>query len=1093
MASLPILVSVAASTLLSCSDQNPFKNEANARAVIQADIQDGDTIQIFATKSLTIKFLARNLLQKCSLYVEGNRFFSDTCIDFNRNDSFNCKISFYDTGQHQLRLISVRNSGEIVHQTMKFIVVNPLFQPDVKASVGDSVNLYAKGVKDEDVFYIWRFSDGEIIIANAANIKFKLRGTSGPEAFLTVSDIKGKYYSPSVRFLCEINDNEAPVITCLNGVSKDTVTANDSNFYFLVRVEDNGGVRNATCNGAFADQVFSYNNYKEYIWLIKNVNTLILPVQLNVTAVDEFDNVSKKRFWLDYDSTKNTTGQVSIKITSPTSPAIKRRQFFLSGEVMNFFNSQSDLLHLIIDSVAHGTWSFREKLSGKWNFNVSIKSDRNNCGIRLILKNTDGKVLADTGFQVFYDPFSPDTKKPNLVELTVNGQSVTEQGQRIVVDKSPALFRIIAFDEGNGISSVTINDNVINKSDSVDFIWENEVPVTSLSQSLTVKVTDSASHDTSMHFFLKLNHRPELSTFNKVIKAVVGQECRGNVKAFDRDGDEINYVPLENPSSFYLDSVNGNFTWIPDISDTAVSRILINYRDDYWMDMVCTLNVIVMRSERVYQSLIFDTSMTKIPLELIADSQMLDVYLKTIPVIDSKELKYDVHLIPGGTPMFLDGGRLRWAPVAKDAGTHKLIVTATDIVNDSIATLFAQIRVIPKKRPIEISLNFNGKHNDSIYDLSDPSLSSFLDVVVHDPDSVLESGGELLIRYGDKVEHRVLSNNSARIFLDATEKGSGYDTLYVSIINRNKTYLQKRCLYYGSAPEMPVITVPEYGQLIDTNECYFSWTGGDVDSVNKLKYYLYVACGSNEFQLAESSYVDKQCTARLDKAGIYRCKVVAFDGKTYVESEIITIDVRPQNRVRFKNTLNDFPLFIKAGDTWSLQLQPQSGTGMSPYYYTVSSSGSSAPEIIKGNPDNNYAILRWMPSAKDTGVYKLTITISDYISNIDILEPVIRIVPTNRPANITSSWADSVLDMREALQPETLSFNIEDEDDPLIEDYSIIVKLGSAERLLTVGQNRQFNFVIEKNDSLTDEFLEVKILDQGSWKTDYRLHIYYSD
>ena len=47
MALLQILVSVVIVALLSCSDQNPFKDEANARAVMITDIQDSDTLQIF--------------------------------------------------------------------------------------------------------------------------------------------------------------------------------------------------------------------------------------------------------------------------------------------------------------------------------------------------------------------------------------------------------------------------------------------------------------------------------------------------------------------------------------------------------------------------------------------------------------------------------------------------------------------------------------------------------------------------------------------------------------------------------------------------------------------------------------------------------------------------------------------------------------------------------------------------------------------------------------------------------------------------------------------------------------------------------------
>jgi hypothetical protein len=83
--------------------------------------------------------------------------------------------------------------------------------------------------------------------------------------------------------------------------------------------------------------------------------------------------------------------------------------------------------------------------------------------------------------------------------------------------------------------------------------------------------------------------------------------------------------------------------------------------------------------------------------------------------------------------------------------------------------------------------------------------------------------------------------------------------------------------------------------------------------------------------------------------------------------------------------------------------------------------------------------------------------------------------------------------VREASRPETLSFYIEDEDDPLIEDYEVIVKLGLSERLLSVGQSRQFYVIIEKNSNCTEDFLEIKIFDQGVWKTDYSLHIYYSD
>ncbi len=1089
---LQILFFMVIAALLNCTDNNPFKDEANARAVIKSDIQNGDTLQIFSTKSLTVDFMVRNLLQKCSLCVEGNRFFRDSCIDFNKLNSFRCDISFYDTGHHQIKLVSVRESGEIIHQSISVFVVSPLFQPDIAANVGDSVLLCASRVDDMDVLYNWRFSDGEVVISDTAAVAYKLRGTSGPQAMLTVSDRKGKYCSPPVRFSCLINDTVAPVITCLNDLRKDTVIAFDSNFYFIVRVDDEGGVKNATCNNIPPDKVFPYHNYREFVWLIKGVSTLPLPRQLNITAADEFGNLSSKRFWLCYDSTGTSSGQVYFKISSPTSPTIKKRHFYLSGEVVNFLNSQSGLLSLIVDSVASDTWDFADKISGKWNFNVSIKNDRNNCSIRLLLTSIDGEALADTGFQVFYDPYSEDSKKPNMVELTVNGQPVTVNGERKIVDKSPALLRLIAFDEGDGISSVTINGDTVHKSDSIDFIWEKELFISTAGDDFTIKVTDSANHDSSMLFFLKLNHRPELFDYQNAIEAVVGKMYSGYIHALDRDGDDIVYKPIDPPVSFMIDSLSGNFTWTPEISDTAVSRILISYGDKHWVDMVCTLDVIVQDSQRVYQTLMFDTSKIKIPQELIADSQVLRIQLKTIPAIDDKQLRYDARLIPGGSPLQISDGWLRWTPVEKDTGIQKLFLTVTDILNDSFATFFAQIRVLPNRAPVHLSLAFC-KGQAEVYNLSDPSLCSTVDIFVHDSSGVLKNSDKsITIKYCGKTEYKLPVQNRASIILDAMAKDSGYDTLYVSIVDRNKTLIEKRCLYFGTAPNKPVFIAPSDGQMINSDEYRFSWSGGDVDTANKVRYFLYLAWGSNDFYLAESVFVDTQCMVRLDKAGIYKCKIVAFDGKTSVESDIINIDVEPQSRVKFKNTMSDFPFYIETGDTWSIQLVPQSGTGTPPYTYNISSSGNSAPVIIQG-ANQYYATLNWAPSAGDTGTYKLRITISDSLKNADFLEPVIRIVPPNRPATVSCSWADSVLDMRETSLPETLSFSIEDPDDPVLEKYSILVKLGLSERLLSIGETRQFTVILEKNGNLKDEFLEIKIFDQGVWRTDYRLHIYYSD
>ncbi|HEX3019677.1 MAG TPA: hypothetical protein VHP36_05220 [Chitinispirillaceae bacterium] len=1090
---LQVIFSSAILNTFYCSINNPFNDQTNAKAVFYSSLHDGDTLQIFETRSLTVKFQVRNLLEKCSLYVEENRFFEKVCIDFNKIDSFKCNISFYDTGMHQIKLVFQRDNGEIIDQKMLIYAVNPLVQPAILANVGDSIHLNAKGVLDGEVNYIWRFSDGEVLLNHSSSATFKIRGTSGPEAYFSVSDRKGIYFSPTVKFNCIVNDKTGPVITCNNDTKKDTLTAYDSIYYFSVKVEDDGGFVSATTNNEPPCTTLEYNSYRVFVWSIKGVNALKSPMLLVVSASDAAKNLSNKKYWLVYDSSGISSDKVYLKVTYPTSFTLKRRQFYLSGEVVNFLNSQSKILSLSVDNVLYDTWDFKDNISGKWNFNVSMKGDKNNCSIKLSLKNKHGDVLVDSGFQVIFDPSSPDTKKPNMVELSVDGLPLTEWDEYIIVGKSPVPLRIIAFDEGDGISSVTVDNDTIHKSDSVSFIWEKALIPSFEGDSFKVKITDSAGYDTSMLFNLRLNYRPEIKYYPQSIKVEVGKKYSGVINAVDKDGDKIFYSVIKGPPSFLIDSTSGNFSWVPEITDTVITSILINYKDHYWNEMICTLDVVVLNSQRVYQSLKFDNSQIDFPSELIADSQKLDILLKTIPVLDNKQIRYDVHLFPQSSVIQIVDGRLQWTPAANDTGIHRIIITATDILNDSNATLHTQIRVLANKKPLSILLSYSGKKtNETTYNLSDPSLSANLMIFISDPDSVLEGNQTVLIKHCSIAQYKNLNMNRTVVFLDAMEKQTGYDTLCVSISDQNRTYLEKRVLYYGTAPTIPVITNPSDGQIVNTDEFRFSWSGSaDPDTFNKVSYSLYLAPGSNEFVAAVSGLADTQYIVSLGEAANYRCKVVTFDGKNSVESGIIHIDVDPLNRVRFNNSLSDFPSFIETGDTFSLLLRPRSGTGKPPFTYNVSSSGLYTPIIIPDIINKDCATLQWIPS--DTGIFRLTISITDSLNNIDILEPLVHVVPVNSPATIIPSYSDSILDMGKVTGPQTLIFKIEDKDDPLIEQYSIIIKLGQSERLLSVGQTRQFTVVINTNSSVKDEILEIKILDQDLWKTGYKLHIKYSD
>lgn len=1085
--------------ILRCSDYNPFRDESNARGVIRTTIVNGDVLEIFDTDTLEVIFLVRNLLEKCSLHVDKNRFFEDTCIDFNNTDVFKFCVSFYDTGNHQIKLISVRESGETIEQCINVYAKSPLFQTDIRASAGDSVYLEAIGVKDKDVFYDWNFGDGSDVRSQAIPKKrIYLSGMTKVNCFFKVSDRKGNN-SPIDTFSCILEDQKAPEISCLNEVVNDTITVSDSSFYFKVMVKDQGNISEVLMNNQHAVDYSVFRDSTEFIWMINRVDTLKKPMQLNVIAKDEGSNSSNKSFWLCYNPDAQANYSVKLKIKSPTSLAhdfttymVKRTPFLMSGELINF-SGQLDTMNLYVNDKYVGKWNFRGKYSGDWNFNISIDKDPQSSNkINLLLKDIHGNTIIDSVFKVIYNPSIDDSLPPIIVELSVNGKVLNED-ELLVVDKSPVPLRIIAFDEGDGIRNVLLNSNIIHQSDSVSYIWDTMIYSELRTRIYNVDIIDSANLSKSRSFQLKLNHRPQLSNdFNTHFTAGVGKEYNGFIHASDIDGERIFYKVKDGPKTFHIDSLTGDFTWIPVIQDTAISKIFISYNDNHWKDMVCTLNVIVADTNRISQTIRFATSVSDFPDELIADSQELRISLKTTPDIDSKRLRFNLHTDNPGIK--ITDGLLTWTPGVNDTGVYKILVTATDIISNSSASLTTNIRVIDKTKIIRLLLDYKGKKIDgNTYDLSDPSLTDTLSIVIHGLDTTASDSHSIFITLSGRTELKRLDKNRTQFMLDAMKKSTGYDTLYISFLERNRTYKEKRIIYYGKAPYKPFINEPINGQTITKSLYTIKWAGGDSDEINQVKYSLYLAKEAEEFYLIDSGITNLSYSAEFNKVCNYHCKIVAFDGKASTESDIITVYAEPDNSVRFKNTLYEFPVFLETGKFWTLKLGPQTGTGKRPFVYQIASSGKSIPEITADSSNKDFADIEWNPSLSDTGIYKLQITLSDSFHNKDILEPTIRIVPPNRPATLKSSFTDTILDMRESLQSETLNFTIEDPDDPAIGVYSVNVKFSNSVDVMLVGQNRYFDVSVEPLKDIKVDTLRVELYDRGDSVGIYILPIIYSD
>lgn len=1092
------LIALVIVCFICCSDYNPFKDESNARGILRVDFEDGDTIEIFETKPVEVVFLVKSLLQKCSLHVESNRFFTDTCIDLKDGEVFRSNISFFDTGMHKVTLVSTRESGQKTFESKVLYAVTPLYQPELRAVAGEALHFKAVGVKDKDVRYMWSFADGPVIYSNfTPEFTENIRGVAGGTGYFSVSDMKGMYRSPECKFLCSFLDEISPVITCLNNTKGDTIVTPEKELYLGIRVKDEGVISSITMNGRKPDYDLRSGDSVDCIWNISGIDTINGVFPLVVTAIDFSSNSTTKTYLLCSDTSISSNDMIDLKISSPMDTIVKKTSVYLSGEYINIFNTgRLDTLQLLVNGEKAGYCHFTDAFLKKWNFNITAPKDVNT--IRLILKGIQGDTLHDTIFNLYYNPDKIDSKAPNLVELTVDGKSVAD-GEHKTFDKSSVQLRLIAFDEGEGISSVTINDDLISQKDSTNYIWEDVIQLTSQYKEIRIKITDAKGFDTSLILYLNVNHRPKIQfSPSQKITVGIGKEFQGTILGDDPDGDSVYFKLASNEiETFLIDSHSGKYVWTPSRKDASVSRILINYGDKFYKDMVCTLNVTVVDTVNISQKIKLITNESDFPEKLIADSQSIVVQLKTEPNVNYKQLKYTWFKFPNDTNAKVVNGIFEWSPMALDTGEHKISITVTDTISKSSASIYPVVKVLPKKKPLKIFLDYSGKKvGESIFDLSDTSLTGTLSILIVDDDNLINDNHPIIISLGGKTENNNLVGKRFKIALDPSKQATGYDTLRFSITDMYNTYVREAILYYGSAPEKPVITQPVSGENVSGSECSFSWASSDIDSSNKLSYSLLMALPGEEFKTVLENITEKNCVYPISKVGLQFFKIAAFDGKAHSESDAISINANPGNRVRFANRPDEFPDYIEAGSNWTLLLKPEEGTGIKPFTYSVKSSGSAIPELKKENTDPDARLLVWKPSESDTGNYRLQLVISDSLKNSDILEVSIKIVPSNRIATLIPykdglPYEDSVLQVN-GVDPDTLIYHIVDPDASDVEMYSIIIKKSNSEQHLVVGESRRFMVIINPEEIEPDsDLLIVELYERGVFSTVDSLKIVY--
>jgi hypothetical protein len=100
---------------------------------------------------------------------------------------------------------------------------------------------------------------------------------------------------------------------------------------------------------------------------------------------------------------------------------------------------------------------------------VELKEGTNNITITAL--DQDGKSIASASRVIIYNPGQKDNVAPVILETTVGGSDA----RLLTVSGDTVVLKVIAFDEGSGIDSLTVNGKRYLPED--DYLWKIPLPL----------------------------------------------------------------------------------------------------------------------------------------------------------------------------------------------------------------------------------------------------------------------------------------------------------------------------------------------------------------------------------------------------------------------------------------------------------------------------------------------------------------------------------------------------------------------------------------------------------------------------------------
>ncbi len=1059
-----LIYAVAMAVLFCNRDYNPFTDPSNARVFITSWSFEGrDSVPLFETGTCRMAAAAREMIDSFVISVPKNRYWQDTVVRISDNEEsgekgsyYQFEVSFFDTGLQSLTLTTYRANGEVLKEQLDVRVYNPLKQRDIIGFFGDTIDLFTPPVSDEKrgVVYHWRMGGSweASSVVSLYSAYIQLFSPQIGKGYLWVSDLSGSKRSPAVEFGYSFNDTAKPVIKCINeGLEGHTIFTADTVFAFKVLITDVGsaGVDFCSVNGKPFD--FVNRSSGIYTKLFENLPASS-PLKLEVLAIDNmlFENSAYDTFIVIFDPNASKSDRVTLTFYHPDKEIsyTSQRSYMVYGSVQSNYGDTMFLLCSINDRIGFNADTIIG--AGEWSWVVPV--DSLSTTVSVSVYNLQNQELTSAKRLIVFDPEAGDSIKPMIWEISTEDKHI---GSRFYTPKSSVTLKIVAFDEGSGLASLSVNGDLLPVDSSSYVWWWNTDNLAHNQEGNPVRVTaiDKKNNREERSVIIYRNSQPVLIS-DLIIPAICCAESVYTTSLYwrDADNDPVRLDTIRMPQGMVV-SQEGAIRWKPVLrgpgeqKDTLILELFDGYeKNRYLWTFSCK------QCARTASSLKFMTTEKDFPQVVQVGVERLNIRLS----IDST----NVSFIPKYRAVFIDNGKtilnndtsgiILWTPSAADTGYRRLMITVGDGTLN-FDTLFPAFWVVPRNQyPCSLSVFFSGETTPAgILDLFTHPEPETLYFTIHDQDHPLTEICTVTVSLGTVRTVQILKQNS---FLVAIEPDTTkiIEALTVKIRDRTGTgdSMQFIIQYDDTGANIPPIvsSAPDFPVYCCADSFYefhiktFDPEGGEVKviTLQSPPGMTISETGLIYWVPSMNALGDDSVVIRLfdgkDSSGIYKWMVTALDCN----------NLPPP--VKFKTKINDFPSILQADiDSISLRLELVAGSGVKPF-------------LFRARLDNNQKILEdtigalfWVPSGADTGTRILGISVRDRYKTFDTLSVPVTVVARNcSPCSLSYTYSGPILSTGElyiisSTVPESAYFVISDADHPATERYIVsISRRGSA-------------------------------------------------